>query len=203
MKLCRKCGEEKPPEEFYKRKDRPDGLTAACKTCTKANSSAYYYEHRDEVLARLRKAYPDNRDQILARHKKWYQQNRKRVYERNRQWWRKNTLRVMTQQRRRRALKAKVASQLTVGQWQWLKEQSGFCCVYCGGHESAVGTLAQEHIVPVTQGGAYTITNIVPACGSCNSSKGPRTPREANMSFAVEINALAHMKQQPLFEEQS
>ena len=41
-------------------------------------------------------------------------------------------------------------------------------CAYCG---SKVG-LEQEHIVPVNDGGAYCIGNIVPSCRSCNASKG-------------------------------
>ena len=33
MKLCPKCGKEKPKTEFYKNNQRPDGLTYACKVC--------------------------------------------------------------------------------------------------------------------------------------------------------------------------
>ena len=33
MKVCTKCGSEKPFEEFHKQASRPDGLQPACKAC--------------------------------------------------------------------------------------------------------------------------------------------------------------------------
>lgn len=41
--------------------------------------------------------------------------------------------------------------------------------------------LQQEHIIPVSKGGATTWTNIVTACGTCNNAKGARTPSQAGM----------------------
>lgn len=40
-------------------------------------------------------------------------------------------------------------------------------CAYCGSRSS----LQLEHIVPISKGGAHDISNIVPACRSCNFSK--------------------------------
>lgn len=95
--------------------------------------------------------------------------------------------------------KRDLLAELTPEQWTWLLEQSGRRCVYCGRHESEAGRLAQEHIIPVSKGGVYTIANIRPACRSCNSRKKDRTPAEAGMTFAIEINPLAHMTQASLF----
>lgn len=44
-------------------------------------------------------------------------------------------------------------------------------CAYCGSKEG----LEQEHIIPVNDGGTYCIGNIVPACRSCNASKGTKS----------------------------
>jgi 5-methylcytosine-specific restriction endonuclease McrA len=38
--------------------------------------------------------------------------------------------------------------------------------------------LHQEHHIPVAKGGGYTPNNILPACQSCNLSKGSRDPVE-------------------------
>lgn len=43
-------------------------------------------------------------------------------------------------------------------------------CIYCGAEES----LTWDHIVPLDEGGPDVISNQVPACQSCNSSKGAR-----------------------------
>lgn len=40
MKLCRKCGETKPVEEFSKDRSKTDGLNAYCKPCSRAATKA-------------------------------------------------------------------------------------------------------------------------------------------------------------------
>jgi len=46
-------------------------------------------------------------------------------------------------------------------------------CVYCGDRATQV-----DHVLPWSRGGRTTVDNGVPACASCNASKGPRTPEE-------------------------
>lgn len=45
------------------------------------------------------------------------------------------------------------------------------CCAYCGKHYSR---LEKEHIKPLTKGGKTTISNIIPACRICNTTKNNR-----------------------------
>lgn len=45
-------------------------------------------------------------------------------------------------------------------------------CAYC----RAVDDLTLDHFRPLALGGAHAISNLVPACKSCNSAKGPRDP---------------------------
>jgi 5-methylcytosine-specific restriction endonuclease McrA len=74
--------------------------------------------------------------------------------------------RVRAARRRKRRL-AKVTHDLTDGQWEALKAAWGGCA-YCG----AVGTaLQRDCVLPVARGGRYTLSNVVPACPPCNSSK--------------------------------
>lgn len=55
MRVCTKCGEEKPPEAFYKQRG---GLQSRCADCTKAAVHAYrqrnadYYREYDRKRAR-------------------------------------------------------------------------------------------------------------------------------------------------------
>lgn len=45
-------------------------------------------------------------------------------------------------------------------------------CAYCGGTPRKGKRLTKDHLEPVSVGGRTIQSNIVPACASCNSSKG-------------------------------
>ena len=47
-------------------------------------------------------------------------------------------------------------------------------CVYCG----ADNPTSVDHVVPVAAGGVTDLSNLVPACGRCNSSKRDRDLEE-------------------------
>ena len=49
----------------------------------------------------------------------------------------------------------------------------GMQCAYCGELASTI-----DHVIPLVRGGTNREGNLVPACRSCNSAKGPRTVTE-------------------------
>ncbi len=69
--------------------------------------------------------------------------------------------------RRRRRRVAAAANDLTVEQWDALQGAWG-CCAYCGELE---GPWQRDCVLAISRGGRYTVTNVVPACRSCNASK--------------------------------
>lgn len=62
---------------------------------------------------------------------------------------------------------AKVVHDLTDEQWSALKA-SWNGCAYCGCTDRS---LQKDCLLPISRGGRYTLSNVVPACGSCNASK--------------------------------
>ena len=63
---------------------------------------------------------------------------------------------------------AQVEHDLEPGQWTALQAAWGGCA-YCG----VTGRpLQRDCVLPISRGGRYTLDNVVPACGSCNASKG-------------------------------
>ena len=62
---------------------------------------------------------------------------------------------------------ARVEHDLTDAQWLAIMEAWGGCA-YCG---SPALALQKDCVLPISRGGRYTVTNVVPACGSCNASK--------------------------------
>lgn len=51
-------------------------------------------------------------------------------------------------------------------------------CAYCGGTPRKGQRLTRDHLEPVSNGGRTIQSNIVPACASCNSSKGAEDFKE-------------------------
>ncbi|WP_371811274.1 HNH endonuclease [Aeromicrobium sp. CFBP 8757] len=72
-----------------------------------------------------------------------------------------------THARRRKRRMAAVEHDLSADQWYALMEAWGGCA-YCGGDGAA---LQKDCMLPISRGGRYTLTNVVPACASCNASK--------------------------------
>jgi 5-methylcytosine-specific restriction endonuclease McrA len=62
---------------------------------------------------------------------------------------------------------ARVEHDLTDAQWVALRSLWGGCA-YCG---TDVAAPQKDTMLPISRGGRYTVTNVVPACGSCNASK--------------------------------
>ncbi len=127
------------------------------------------------------------------RNRMWAKKNPKKMHAFSRKWCIKNAERVrayeMARYRlnpdkkihanaKRRAQKKNVPSDMTVDKWLEIVAEYDHRCAYCFGTKLEVGPLQRDHVVPLAQGGSDTVSNIVPACKSCNSSKGARTPNE-------------------------
>jgi 5-methylcytosine-specific restriction endonuclease McrA len=70
---------------------------------------------------------------------------------------------------RRRAARffAGIAYRVSTDQINQRFHRFNHCCAYCG----ASGDMQIEHVKPISQGGLHHISNIVPACLSCNYAK--------------------------------
>lgn len=60
--------------------------------------------------------------------------------------------------------------------------RDGYRCQYCG-EKCSMKELTYDHVVPRSQGGKTTWTNIVSACVECNAKKAGRTPEQARMKL--------------------
>jgi len=195
MKTCTRCKTEKPAtKEFFRVNNRrKDGLNSACKEC-ESKYREENKEHRAEMYKkwvennRERKAETnkqwrkDNKEHMVEVNKRWYEENKEHSLELNKQWndknkehnkeihkqWCKgNPDRCKVINHRRRARKRDLEHTLTIEQWQETLSHFGNSCAYCGSTEN----ITQEHFIPLSKSGVYTKNNIIPACGSCNSSK--------------------------------
>ena len=64
---------------------------------------------------------------------------------------------------------------MSVDVWRFIREMYDSRCYYCG---KGGARLQMEHRIPLARGGNNDISNIVPACESCNRRKGIMTDDE-------------------------
>ena len=65
-------------------------------------------------------------------------------------------------------------SGVTTQQWRAILAQFDGMCVYC----KVASGKTMDHVIPLSRGGPHDAANVVPACRSCNSSKGSSTLEE-------------------------
>lgn len=83
--------------------------------------------------------------------------------------------------RRRKARTRGASATLTAAEWDQIQLDHAHRCHYCG----SGGSLEQEHLTPLSRGGAHAVGNVAPACRACNSKKGTKTEAEfARASWA-------------------
>lgn len=68
----------------------------------------------------------------------------------------------------------------TSNDWRWsdfmrMARKFDYCCAYCGVKPDR---LDPDHVIPLSRGGADAITNLLPTCMMCNSSKCAMTLTE-------------------------
>jgi 5-methylcytosine-specific restriction endonuclease McrA len=174
MKICKLCNEEKELTEFYsqnnysRKKGKYIYYHPECKKCTIAKSSKWIKENPDRHLVSQLKSMkkPENRE----RRKIAGQKYRDDGYLND--WYYKNNEKIKIYANNG---KTKIHT-ITDEELFECKDFFDWACAYCGMSEEDHRTkhkkkLHREHFI---DDGPNDITNCVPACVSCNSSKGER-----------------------------
>ena len=171
MKICIKCGIEKGVECFSKEKHTKDRLKGQCKTCTAEYQKKYYEEHPDKITGYMKKRREENPEKEAVRQKTWRDENPEKRAEGQKTWRGDNPEKLRQYSQHRRAKKESLTSDFTVEQWE-------DCLLYFDYKDAYTGLPmdipSQDHVIPLSKGGSYTATNIVPCDKSTNSSKGNR-----------------------------
>jgi len=198
-KICPKCKFEFPAtSEFFSKDNRSkSGFQSHCKVCQKKyainntekkaeylkqyaknNSeklSAYqknYAKENAEKLAEYKKQYAkSNFENETKRKKKWVKDNFKRVSEYQKLYKKDHSEGCRINNQRREAIKQSLISDFTMEQWEYCLAHFDYKDAYTG---LPMNIPSQDHIIPLSKGGEYTITNIIPCDRSINSSKGNR-----------------------------
>ena len=194
-KKCNKCGETKELGEFGKDSRMAGGRVSGCKACATAARAARYIRDKakeNRLSSEYRKA---NREVILKREGKYRAENREEVNLRTKRWRKesgysqaeykeKKRKEYASYEQNRRAAILSASGDFTHQQWDSRLDYYGGKCVYCGSTEK----IEIEHRIPLSRGGTNFPANLVPACKSCNCSKGTKTEKEFKQHLASKGN---------------
>jgi len=175
MYRCKKCNRMLPDDLFYRDKD--GNIKSPCKDCHRKYRNEY--RQRPEVKAQrkeyAKKYYIKNREKLKAYIKKYHKEH----LERDRNYgikYRREHPEVHREHKRKRKLKVKrLVEDFTKEEWQQKVDATNGFCV-CGRRFSEVRPFVptHDHTPPVSKvpvGFCYSLNDVTPLCGSCNSSK--------------------------------
>jgi hypothetical protein len=182
--LCEECGKEFEAKSKAKR--------FCSRGCVKKSYYKKYPEKKISIQRRRRNLLKERyaNDQVYREKQLAYDKGRTRVRteyyrsdkykQRKKKWNQANPHVARISKRRRRVREKNAEGSHTEEQWQAKKLYHGDRCVYCGVEEKDLADkykikslckLTRDHIKALNNGGSDWISNIVPACLSCNSKK--------------------------------
>lgn len=184
-KTCKHCGETKPSTEYTRYSQSIDGLRPWCKACivesnrqhrvtyperVKAASMRWRLANLEHYKAMKREEYQKNKEYYHLRHVARYAANRQAHIDKAKAYAKtpRGIIRARLAANKRRALTK--GGDLTIEQTQNLMERQKRCA-YCKKLFTKKRPATIDHVVPLSKGGLHTLSNVVLACKSCNSSK--------------------------------
>jgi 5-methylcytosine-specific restriction endonuclease McrA len=139
-------------------------------------------EKAREGMRRWRRNHPDEHS---ADSRLYYARNADKVRVRQRAYQRANRAAYNLFNNAYRARRKGAAGSFNMSEWLDLCARYEQRCAYCG----RLGRLVVEHRIPLSRGGSNHVSNIAPACASCNNRKHTLTEDEFRARLAVEAAA--------------
>ena len=141
----------------------------------RAYDRARYLANSGPAKERARKRREDDPECALEEIERWRRENPIAYRESSRatvrKWRKNNPLMVRAEKQRAQARKRDAPGpRHTAQEWEAKKRDFDGRCAYCFG----LCRQTIDHVVPLERGGSDAIANCVPACRSCNSSKGTK-----------------------------
>jgi 5-methylcytosine-specific restriction endonuclease McrA len=115
-----------------------------------------------------------NKDRRRETTRQWMEDNAERVVEVRQAWYDANRERVRARGRRnmarRRARKQQNGVEPYTDAELWAQAEAiDWCCYLCG--DKIADEWVGEHVLPISRGGADSLSNVMPTCRPCNDRK--------------------------------
>lgn len=173
MKLCTNCKIEKPIKGWHKDKKTKDGLSIYCPSCKAEKRKAQYWKKAELNRAKSLEWHNNNLEVSREKKRQYSRNHLAQATIRHQQWVerypdRRKQVARGYQARRRSAFKIPYTEDQMLARFSlW-----NFKCWLC----KVSPFEAIEHVKPLSKGGWDCLSNIRPACISCNSKKAAAWP---------------------------
>lgn len=178
-KKCSICNKWFPCNEgyFHKSKmNKTDGLYPYCKPCNILKNSKRQAEHKEERKEYDRKRLKENPDYFRENYRRYTKRHEEKIKQRVKEWQENNPDRIAFYNASRKEKNHNISKE----EWTDCKEYFHYNCAYCGMmEEDHYGSFNQQlHKEHVDDNGANDLSNCIPSCQPCNSSKRNYTLQE-------------------------
>jgi len=194
-KICTKCHESKPLDQFGKDSRRRDGLQGRCKPCTNAanrvsyaanperhapSRRAYRAAHPDQKRIADRRWRAENPKKVNAAARKWRSANPEKSRAASHRWAALNPESVTANSRAYQA--ANREARATIDHRRRARKRGNGIFAVTAAEIAAMlaepcyicGTAPSEHvdhIIAIARGGRHSVGNLAGACATCNQQK--------------------------------
>ena len=139
-----------------------------------ARARAYNQANPERVAATNKAWHQANPEEVKAYQKAWRDANPEKAAAKNKAWRKANLDKVREYCRKRRAMKVNLNENYTKEDEAYTMDLFDNMCYNC----DSTDNLHIDHHKPLSRGNPLTRDNAVVLCGSCNSSKGTKSPSE-------------------------
>ena len=194
MKICNNCKVEKSLEDFRLKKERGTYRTnSICKECESKQKKEYYLNNRSTIIKSrkeavvtpeakekrkkyLSKYYKENKEEKKEKFQKYYKENREQLLKKASEYKKTKDGKVSSRasaSKRRNASLDNDDGTITKHSLDTLLQIQNNQCFYCKKDLSLLADreVHLDHYIPLSRGGAHSITNVVWSCSSCNLQK--------------------------------
>jgi hypothetical protein len=166
----------KPLNEFYSYlKKKTNGeeymyYPPYCKKCSSERSNKYQKENKEQTKEYSKEIYRRKEQYFKHKAKKWSRENKEKHNHQKKRWQQNNPDKLKKYRIQRMTEKK---HEITDQEWEQCKEYFNNECAYCGLDEERHKQIFKQqlHRDHVNPDGANDISNCIPSCKSCNSSK--------------------------------
>ena len=167
-KPCTICLKTKELDFFSKNPNgMKDGHLNQCKSCIEMRVKKWRLANPSIVKERMRTQYERHKKRVAANSIKWNKENKVRRKAIRDRWRLKSKDQITQIANNYRSRLAGAEGTFTLEEYKNKLAHFGGMCAYCKIRKATT----RDHMIPVTRGGSNYLTNVVPSCLPCNSSK--------------------------------